>query len=183
MNKKTILGVASTLAFVALTALGGQSALANDKVTLCHAAGLDGTTHYVTLEVGYPAAFGPAGHFYENGTPQAGHEQDYLGPCLTDDPSPTPEPSADPTPEPTPSPSSTPQPSPSTETPTSTPTPSASTSTPARPVVTLPPTDTSASETTPTATPSAVLMFGVLIAVGAVAYALTLVRLQTRRNR
>lgn len=52
------------------------------KVTLCHAAGLEGTTKYVTITVGYPAAYGPAGHFYENGTPRAGHEQDYLGECI-----------------------------------------------------------------------------------------------------
>jgi len=51
------------------------------KVTICHAAGLDGTTKYVTLTVGHQAVYGPAGHFYENGTPRAGHEQDYLGPC------------------------------------------------------------------------------------------------------
>lgn len=52
-----------------------------DKVTICHAAGRAGTTHYITLTIGYQAVYGPAGHFYENGTPQAGHEQDYLGPC------------------------------------------------------------------------------------------------------
>lgn len=51
------------------------------KVTICHAAGQDGTTHFNTISVGYPAAYGPAGHFYENGTPRAGHEDDYLGEC------------------------------------------------------------------------------------------------------
>ena len=40
-----------------------------DKVTICHAAGLEGTTHYETLTIGYEAVYGPAGHFYENGTP------------------------------------------------------------------------------------------------------------------
>ena len=53
----------------------------NDKVTLCHAAGQDGTTKFVTLTISYNAAFGQAGHFYEDGTPRAGHEDDYLGPC------------------------------------------------------------------------------------------------------
>jgi uncharacterized repeat protein (TIGR01451 family) len=53
----------------------------NDKVTLCHAAGRDGTTQFVTLTISYNAAFGQAGHFYEDGTPRAGHEDDYLGPC------------------------------------------------------------------------------------------------------
>jgi hypothetical protein len=61
-----------------------------EKVTLCHAAGLAGTTQYVTITVGYPAAYGPAGHFEENGTPQAGHEQDYLGACEGDETTTTP---------------------------------------------------------------------------------------------
>lgn len=64
-------------------------ASAEPKVTLCHAAGLAGTTHYVTLTVGYAAAYGPAGHFDENGTPRAGHEQDYLGACTTPTSTPT----------------------------------------------------------------------------------------------
>lgn len=79
-------------------------------VTLCHAAGLDGTTHYETLTIAYPAAYGPAGHLNENGTPQAGHEDDYLGACTGDTtPTPTPTPTTDPeceqdcvTPTPTP---------------------------------------------------------------------------------
>lgn len=56
------------------------------KVTICHAAGLEGTTHYITLTIGYQAVYGPAGHFYENGTTRAGHEQDYLGECREDEP-------------------------------------------------------------------------------------------------
>ena len=52
-----------------------------ERVTVCHAAGRDGTTHFVELTLAYPAVFGTAGHFYENGTPRAGHEDDYLGPC------------------------------------------------------------------------------------------------------
>ncbi|HLF61139.1 MAG TPA: hypothetical protein VI980_08180 [Acidimicrobiia bacterium] len=50
-------------------------------VTICHAAGLDGTTHYVTLTIPENAVYGQAGHFYENGTTRAGHEDDYLGEC------------------------------------------------------------------------------------------------------
>ncbi len=72
-----ILGVAIILAGVLVATLTATSQ-ANDKVTICHAAGLDGTTHYIKITVGYPAAFGPSGHFYENGTPRAGHEQDVL---------------------------------------------------------------------------------------------------------
>jgi hypothetical protein len=45
-----------------------------EKVTICHAAGRAGTTHYVEITVGAPAQYG---HIDEHGTPQAGHEQDY----------------------------------------------------------------------------------------------------------
>ena len=60
-------------------------AMAADFVTLCHGAGQDDTTQFVTLTIAEQAAYGQAGHFNENGTPQAGHEQDYLGACLIDD--------------------------------------------------------------------------------------------------
>ncbi len=82
----TVLGVA----LVAATSASGT----NDKVTLCHAAGLAGTTQYVTITVGYPAAYGPGGHFNEDGTTQAGHEQDYLGAC-NEEPPPNPCPDGD----------------------------------------------------------------------------------------
>jgi hypothetical protein len=45
-----------------------------NKVTICHAAGRAGTTHYVEITVGAPAQYG---HIDEHGTPQAGHEEDY----------------------------------------------------------------------------------------------------------
>ena len=79
------------------------------KVTICHASGLADTTKYETLTIGYPAVYGPAGHFFENGTPQAGHEEDYLGPCqeATSTPTPTELPGATNTPTPTPSPTPT----------------------------------------------------------------------------
>jgi hypothetical protein len=57
---------------------------AADKVTICHAAGLEGTDKYVELTISENAvsgANGNAGHFDENGTPLAGHEQDYFGAC------------------------------------------------------------------------------------------------------
>jgi hypothetical protein len=56
----------------------------NEKITICHAAGQEGTTKFVTLELPPAAVFGPGGHFNENGTPAAGHEQDYMGPCRGD---------------------------------------------------------------------------------------------------
>lgn len=50
-------------------------------ITFCHAAGQAGTTQFVTLTLPEQAVFGQAGHFNEDGTPQAGHEDDYLGEC------------------------------------------------------------------------------------------------------
>jgi hypothetical protein len=55
---------------------------APDTVTICHATGSD---RHVTLTIPRQAAFGQAGHFYENGTSRAGHEEDYLGPCVPDE--------------------------------------------------------------------------------------------------
>ncbi len=102
---------------------------ANDKITICHAAGQDDTLRFVTLTLNEHAVYGQAGHFYENGTPQAGHENDYFGECevvATPTPTPTPiceecvTPTPTSTPEPTPTPSPTPEPTP---TPVTTPTP------------------------------------------------------------
>lgn len=69
-------------------------------VTICHVAGLaDEPANYVTLTLPSQAVYGQAGHFNENGTTQAGHEEDYLGACI-EDPSDTPDPSVSPTPAP-----------------------------------------------------------------------------------
>ena len=60
--------------------LEGQS----ESVTFCHVAGsAEDPANIVTLTLPYTAVFGQAGHFNEDGTPKAGHEQDYLGPCQT----------------------------------------------------------------------------------------------------
>lgn len=45
------------------------------KVTICHAAGLAGTTHYIAITL---SANGLNGHFLNNGTPKAGHELDFI---------------------------------------------------------------------------------------------------------
>lgn len=50
------------------------------KVTLCHAAGRAGTTHFITLTIPTKAA---NKHIDDHGTTAAGHEQDYLGACTT----------------------------------------------------------------------------------------------------
>ena len=58
-----------------------------ESVTFCHVAGGPMTRRTsVTLTLPYNAVFGQGGHFDENGTPQAGHENDYLGPCQTPPP-------------------------------------------------------------------------------------------------
>lgn len=79
-----IIGLTATMAAGMLFA-GSIASAGQDKVTICHAAGQAGTTHFVTLTIGAPAVYGPGGHFNENGTPQAGHEQDYMGPCQGDE--------------------------------------------------------------------------------------------------
>ncbi len=84
--KKTILKAAGGAAIIAMIITAGAfqqklNAAPEDKVTICHAAGQAGTTHYVELTISRNAVFGEGGHFFENGTPRAGHEQDYLGRC------------------------------------------------------------------------------------------------------
>ena len=54
---------------------------ANEKILICHAAGLEGTEHYIELNASVNAYFG---HFDNYGTPLAGHEHDYIGPCDLD---------------------------------------------------------------------------------------------------
>ena len=55
-----------------------------DFVTFCHVAGREeDPANTVTLTLPYNAVFGQGGHFNEDGTPQAGHEQDHLGACQT----------------------------------------------------------------------------------------------------
>lgn len=79
-----------------------QVSAAKDEVCICHAAGQAGTTHFVTVCANRTAIYGQAGHFNEDGTPQAGHEDDYEGRCT--EPSPPPDPSPTPDPDPSPSP-------------------------------------------------------------------------------
>ena len=54
-----------------------------ENFTICHFTGLAGTERFVELNLPFLAIFGVAGHFFENGTPQAGHEEDIFGPCPT----------------------------------------------------------------------------------------------------
>jgi hypothetical protein len=91
--------VALTVAMaLALQAVMGPSQVsaAKDEVCICHAAGLAGTTQFVTVCANRTAIYGKAGHFNEDGTPRAGHEQDYEGPCNSPSPPPSPAPSPSP---------------------------------------------------------------------------------------
>ena len=79
MRKLGALAIVATLAtLIALPAAATPPVF----VTICHAAGLEGTTQFVTLTLPEVAVFGQAGHFNEDGTPAAGHEADYLGECI-----------------------------------------------------------------------------------------------------
>lgn len=148
-----IMGLAVMLAF-------SSSASASNKVTICHASGLAGTTKYETLTIGWMAVYGPAGHFYENGTPRAGHEQDYLGACEIS--TSTPRPTSTFTPTATPMPTNTSEPTATPHPPTNTPrhtptdkpdnTPTA-TNTPVATATSMPPVVTSITVVVPVAPP------------------------------
>ena len=78
--------VGATSARVASDSSGSAAAvwLASkpEFVTFCHVAGREeDPANSVTLTLPYGAVFGQAGHFNEDGTPNAGHEQDHLGAC------------------------------------------------------------------------------------------------------
>ncbi len=84
-------------------------------ITICHVAGrADDPASYNTLTLPYNAVYGQGGHFNEDGSPQAGHEDDSLGACPE---IPTQQPTSTPSLTPTSTPTNTP-----TDTPTSTPT-------------------------------------------------------------
>lgn len=80
MRKLSAIPLVAAIVFVLVSAL---PVLADpvEKITICHAAGQAGTTQFVTLELPFQAVFGNGGHFNEDGTTQAGHEDDYLGEC------------------------------------------------------------------------------------------------------
>ncbi|MEL7590898.1 MAG: hypothetical protein AAGU17_06345 [Anaerolineaceae bacterium] len=79
----SFLGIVMLATGFLVTTINQPVSAANEMVTLCHAAGQDGTLQFVTLTISWQAAYGPAGHFNEDGTTRAGHENDYLGPCIT----------------------------------------------------------------------------------------------------
>jgi hypothetical protein len=138
--KRFLVGLGAVMVIV-LSIAGPVTAKA-DKITICHAAGLDGTDKYVRIVVSENAYHG---HFTNPGTPKAGHEDDILlqgdvacptgstsTPTLSPTVSPTPSstPTETPATSPTPTPSESPTPSPKDS---DTPTPSESPSEPELP--------------------------------------------------
>jgi uncharacterized repeat protein (TIGR01451 family) len=89
-NLRRLALVMSLAALAALAIAGATSARVASKpdvVTFCHVAGRgEDPANTVTLTLPYGAAFGQAGHFNEDGTPNAGHEQDHLGACSPEPP-------------------------------------------------------------------------------------------------
>lgn len=73
--------VASVTGMLWMGSTAGAERGGQDKVTICHFTGREGTDRHVTLTLPVKAVFGKAGHFNENGTTRAGHEHDRLGPC------------------------------------------------------------------------------------------------------
>lgn len=144
------LAVAWLLAMI-VTLMFFHAATAADKITICHATG---SGDYQTLTLPPKAVYGKngaSGHFNEQGTPNAGHENDYLGPCRTPTtPPPTTQPPATTTTAPTTT-STTSTTSPTTVTTAATTTlPTSSTSTLPAPSTTVPDsTSTSSPVTTP----------------------------------
>jgi hypothetical protein len=131
-----VLGILAVAVWFALSIAVSEAARPT-MVLVCHAAGREGTTQFVALSV--PANEGgyPQGHFTEDGTAEAGHEDDYLGACVEVEPTATP--TDVPTEEPTTTPENTP-----TDEPTTTPTIIADT---------VPTGTPNGEEPTPTATP------------------------------
>jgi outer membrane biosynthesis protein TonB len=127
------------LVFGGVLTMGASSG----KVTICHATSSE-TNPWVELTISENAVYGPGGHFNENGTTQAGHEEDYFGPCNVESPTPTPTPDVTPTPTPEITPTPTPEVTP-TPTPEVTPTPT--------PEITPRPTPVASGEPVPTPTP------------------------------
>ena len=78
--------VLTVICFLALAGFALYTVRAHDcpgceskeKFVICHVAGQAGSTQCQTLTLPGPAA---CAHIGEQGTPQAGHEQDFCGPC------------------------------------------------------------------------------------------------------
>ena len=118
--------ISLTVGFIILVAGLAFTVLAHyDPVKICHATGA-GT--YQSIIVNHNAI---DGHFYNNGTPKAGHEDDILYQnAITHCPSPTPSPRPSPSPEPSPEVSPSPEPSPEATTEAKTEQPSGNITTP-----------------------------------------------------
>jgi len=77
MKSVAVSGVA-VVAVLGFEMLNPASAAPAEKVTICHATGQIPSDHYVTLSTKALTPLGAEGHIDANGTPLAGHEQDFV---------------------------------------------------------------------------------------------------------
>lgn len=72
--------------------VGISHAQVPQEITLCYAVEDGSAVRYETGVKSFDEVYGKGGHFNEDGTPQLGHEKDYLGKCITPEPPATEEP-------------------------------------------------------------------------------------------
>lgn len=86
MRISMVLGIALIVTGAVFVSQVKPAYAQQQMVTICHAAGQEGTLTFTTLTIPYNAAYanaqGEGGHFTEGGTAAAGHENDYLGACI-----------------------------------------------------------------------------------------------------
>jgi hypothetical protein len=82
-----LLVIGTILAMYLFSANGAESTpvgARSEKEYICHVAGrADDPANFLTSHLPPQAIYGNGGHFNENGTTQAGHEQDTFGACPT----------------------------------------------------------------------------------------------------
>ncbi len=66
--------------------IGVSHAQEPQAITLCYAVDEGGAVRYETGVKSFDEVYGKGGYFNEDGTPQIGHEKDYLGECITPNP-------------------------------------------------------------------------------------------------
>lgn len=103
------LAIASFILISGIFLVFSTKVQADHKVTICHATG-SASNPYTRIVVDEHAI---GGHFYNNGTPKSGHEDDLLLQGEVNCPNPSPSPSPTPTPVASPTPTPTPRPTPS----------------------------------------------------------------------
>ena len=78
LSKNVAAALVAGVAGVAIFGFQMASAAPAEKVTICHATGGAPSDHFVELSTKALTPFGAEGHIDANGTPLAGHEQDFI---------------------------------------------------------------------------------------------------------